>query len=129
MRSFLHIRARLVLQVAILAILFAALSPAANIWRAKSQPGLFAEMCTSLGFAKVAIDGATTPTPAMPEKRAPHCAWCLASATWLALPGTTSIDFIQATGSNRSPVFFSQPPSLSRLHAFAWAQAPPPFPD
>jgi Protein of unknown function (DUF2946) len=76
-------RARLVLWIAAAALLFAALSPTLNALRAKSQPRLFAEICSQMGFLRVAVGDAGA--PAEKSVHATSCAWCLQPGTWLAL--------------------------------------------
>lgn len=119
----LHRRSRFTLWLAAIAILFAALSPTINAWRAQGQPKLFAELCTSMGFVRVAVDDSGT--PAKEVKHSPECAWCLAPGSLLAMGGADRLHIPPALGREPAPQSVHQPLSLSRHHAFAWAQAPP----
>ncbi len=114
---------RAALWLAAAAVLFAALSPLANAMRAQGEPKLFAEICTSVGFVKIAADGSRI--PATPDKHAPQCAWCLASATWLALTGATEIAAAAPKGRYVTPESTTPSYSPRRTHVYAWAQAPP----
>jgi hypothetical protein len=116
-------RARFTLWIAAIALLFAAMSPTLNAWRAQGQPKLFAELCTSMGFVRVALDDSGTPT--QPTKHSPECAWCLAPASLLAMSGADALQIPDALGREPAPLATLQPVSHSRHHAFAWAQAPP----
>ena len=120
-----HRRARFALWLATVALLFAALSTTLNAWRAQGQPKLFAELCTSMGFVKVAVDDNGTPT--RPVTHGPECAWCLSSASLLAIVGADAIFIPDAVGREPAPILARKQVSLSRHHAFAWAQAPPVF--
>jgi hypothetical protein len=116
-------RARLTLWLAAVALLFAALSPTLHAWRAEGQPKLFAELCTSMGFVRVAVDD--NGTPAKPVTHGPECAWCLSPASLLALGGADALHVPPAIGREPAPLSARFPASLSRHHAFAWAHAPP----
>ncbi len=116
-------RAHFTLWLAAIAMLFAALSPTLHAWRAEGQPKLFAELCTSMGFVKVAVDD--NATPATQVKHGPECAWCLSPASLLAMSGADTLQVPAIIGGEPVPSLASQSHSLSRHHAFAWAQAPP----
>jgi len=121
--NFLRQNARLALRWGIVALVFAALSPTIATWRAQSQPILLGEICTAMGFVKVAADG--TSVPATPAKHAPHCAWCLSPGTWLALSGEPQLALPapEARAYPAPAVAFDFLPQ--RPHTLAWAQAPP----
>lgn len=104
-------------------MLFAALSPTLHAWRAEGQPRLFAELCTSMGFVRVAVDDSGT--PAKQANHGPECAWCLAPASLLAMGGANSLHVPAGIGREPAPQSPLFPVSLSRHHAFAWAHAPP----
>ena len=122
-RSTLHRRARFTLWLAAIALLFAALSPTFNAWRSEGQPKLFAELCTSMGFVRVAVDD--NGTPGKPVKHSPECAWCLAPSSLAALTSGDVLQVPAGIGHTPAPFFTAQPHFPSRHHAFAWAQAPP----
>jgi len=116
---------RLALQLGVVALLFAALSPTLAALRAQSQPALLGEICTAMGFVKVAADGSGI--PAAPAQHAPHCAWCLSPGTWLALAGEAQIALPTSSGRSYSPPVYAPEYSPQRAHTLAWAQAPPRF--
>jgi hypothetical protein len=118
-------RARLTLWLAAIALLFAALSPTLHAWRAEGQPKRFTELCTSMGFVKVAVDDSGMPTK--PVKYGHDCASCLAPGSLLALAGADSLHIPAALGRDAAPIRAHLQIFLSRHHAFAWAQAPPAF--
>ena len=118
-------RARFTLWLAAIALLFAALSPTLHAWRAEGQPKQFTELCTSMGFVKVALDD--TGTPAKPVKYSHDCASCLSPGSLLALVGADALHIPTTFGREPSPNLARKQVSLSRHHAFAWAQAPPAF--
>jgi hypothetical protein len=118
-----HRRARTTLWLAATALLFAALSSTLHAWRAQGQPKLFAVLCTSMGFVKVAVDDNGPPDTQV--KHGPECAWCLSPASLLSMSGADSLQVPTAIGREFAPIFASQSYSLFRHHAFAWAQAPP----
>jgi hypothetical protein len=120
-----HRRARAALWLAAIAILFAALSITLNAWRAEGQPQLFAELCTSMGFVRVAVDD--NGTPAEPVKHSPECAWCLSPASLLSMAGADALHIPTAIGREPAPILALQQISCSHRHPFAWAQAPPVF--
>lgn len=122
-----HRRARATLWLAAIVLLFAALSPTLHAWRAEGQPKQFTELCTSMGFVKVAVDD--NGMPATQTKHGPECAWCLSPASLLSMPGADTLQVPADIGREPAPILVSQLYSLSRHHAFAWAQAPPTFPD
>ncbi len=116
-------RARPALWLAAIAILFAALSPTINAMRVQGQPALFAELCTSMGFVRVAVDDSGL--PAKTASHATECAWCLAPGSLLALGGGETLRIPAAIGHEPVPQTAPESISVSRHHAFAWAQAPP----
>ncbi len=118
-------RARFTLWLAAIALLFAALLPTLHAWRAEGQPKRFTELCTSVGFVKVAVDD--TGTPAKPIKYSHECASCLSPGALLALIGADALHIPTAFGREPAPSLAHQPISHSRHRAFAWAQAPPVF--
>ncbi len=122
---FSRTTSRLALRVGIAALLFAALSPTLAAWRAQSQPTPLGEICTAMGFVKVAADGVTL--PATPAKHAPHCAWCLSPGTWLALAGEVQVSLPLSVGRIYSTQAYATEFSPQRAHTLAWAQAPPYF--
>ncbi|MBL0123851.1 MAG: hypothetical protein IPP88_14380 [Betaproteobacteria bacterium] len=118
-----HRRARATLWLAAIVLLFAALSPTLHAWRAEGQPKRFTELCTSMGFVKVAVDD--NAMPARQAAHGPECAWCLSPASQLSIPGLDTLQVPTDIGLESTPIFTSHSYSLSRHHAFAWAQAPP----
>ncbi|MBL0123853.1 MAG: DUF2946 family protein [Betaproteobacteria bacterium] len=124
-QSTLLRRASFTLWLAAIAMLFAALSPTLHAWRTEGQPKLFAELCTSMGFVRVAVDD--NGAPAKQVKQSPECAWCLSSASLLAMGNADPLLIPTAIGREPAPVLTHQPIFLSRHHAFAWAHAPPVF--
>ncbi len=117
--------ARATFWLAAAAILFAALSPLANAWQLKAQPQLIAEICTTVGFVKIAADG--TKVPATPTKHAAPCAWCVSPSAWLALTGSAQLNVPAIAGRHAAPAYTPQFVSLPPAHTLAWAHAPPAF--
>jgi hypothetical protein len=118
-------RARFTLWLAAIALLFAALSPTLHAWRTEGQPKRFTELCTSMGFVKVAVDDTGKPTK--PVKYGHDCASCLAPGSLLALVGADTLHIPAALGRDAAPILAHRQIFPSRHHAFAWAQAPPAF--
>ena len=117
--------ARATLWLAAAALLFAALSPTLNAWRAQGQPTLFAALCATPGFVRIDLNDQAVPTQKMAH--GPDCAWCLSPGALVALAGRDVLRIAAAIGREPAPVLALQPFLLSRHHAFAWPQAPPTF--
>lgn len=126
-RLNIHRHARFAIWLAAIAVLLAALSPTSNAWRLQGQPRLFAELCTSMGFVRIAIDDKGAPTRQI--KHGTDCSWCLSPASLLALSGVDAQHIPSSIGREPALALVLKPVTLARHHAFAWAQAPPHFPD
>jgi hypothetical protein len=121
--TFFKRYARLALSAALFALSFAAASPTLNAVRAQGQPKLFAALCTSMGFVRVAIDG--TNEPATPAHQGIECAWCLQPGNWLAFGYADSLVAPSAMGRSPSPLLAFVPPPPAIIHTVAHSRGPP----
>ena len=115
--------ARLALSTALLALAFAAASPTLNAFRAQSQPKLFAALCTSMGFVRVAVDD--TNEPAAPSHHSVECAWCVQPGNWLAFGHIDSLVAPTVDSSNPPPLLAFEPFPPVVIHTVAHSRGPP----
>lgn len=120
---FLRRHARFALTAALLALAFAAVSPTLNALRAQSAPKLFAALCTSMGFVRVAIDG--TNEPAVPVHQGIECAWCVQPGAWLALGHAGVLPLPVVIGQNPAPLLAFEPFPAVVTHTVAHSRGPP----
>jgi hypothetical protein len=115
--------ARIALSAALFALAFAAASPMLNALRAQGQPKLFAALCTSMGFVRVAVDG--TNEPAKPAHQGIECAWCVQPGNWLAFSHADSLVVPSAIGRNPAPLLAFEPSPPKITHTVAHSRGPP----
>ena len=121
--TFFKRYARIALSAALFALAFAAVSPTLNALRAQSEPKLFAALCTSMGFVRVAID--STSEPATPAHQGIEGAWCLQPGNWLAFGHADSLVVPVAIGRNPAPLLAFQPSPPTITHTVAHSRGPP----
>jgi hypothetical protein len=121
--TFFKRYARVALSAALFALAFAAASPTLNALRAQGQPKLFAALCTSMGFVRVAVDG--TNEPVTPVHQGVECAWCVQPGNWLAFGHADSLAIPSAMGRNPSPLLAFEPSPPTIIHTVAHPRGPP----
>lgn len=113
--------------IAILALTFAALSPAIAAASGKATPAMWVELCSAQGVKRIAID---TSGPSAPgdhaERLAEHCPFCHIEHTTTGLPPAASPVVPRVIGHAHVPARFYTAPRPQ----FSWAptrsRAPPP---
>lgn len=127
---FLRRHARFALTAALLALAFAAASPTLNALRAQlmpqAQPTLFAALCTSMGFIRVAVDSNNAANdPAAPSPHSIECAWCVQPGHWLVLGHADALHLPVVVGRNTAPLLAFAPSPLAIIHTVAHSRGPP----
>ena len=122
-KHFFKRHAHFALSAALFALAFAAASPTLNALRAQGQPKLFAALCTSMDFVRVAVDG--TNEPATPSHHSVECAWCVQPGNWLAFGHADSLVVPAINSANPPPLLAFEPFTPVVIHTVAHSRGPP----
>jgi len=117
---------KLLAAIAVLAIAFAALSPALAAATGKVSPVMWVELCSAQGLTRVALDaGGPSSGDDHATRLSEHCPFCHLEHAQLALPPAAAPDLPRLIGHADLPARFYTAPRPP----FAWAatrsRAPP----
>lgn len=108
--------------IALLAILFGALAPAAAAVLAEQGAPRYMEICTAHGVERIELgdDGAQMPAP-------PHCDYCVAHCHLLAPPPPAGLMIARIAGRDFHPPLFYRAPRPLHAWMAASPRGPPGF--
>jgi|GEM_PF-6923338 len=111
--------------IALFAVLFSAMSPTFAAFKYRGHPEVLAQLCTTHGLERVALDDRAPAGSPHHVAHQIHCAWCSASAAHPGIDGP-SVQFVIPTSSTQAKsAFIGTAPVFSTSVAFYHPQAPP----
>jgi len=111
--------------IALFAVLFGALSPAFAALKYRGQSEALAQICTTHGLVRVALDVQSSPGGPHHVAHQIHCAWCSASTAQPGINGSSVQIVIPALSTQAKSAFIETAPVFSASVAFYYPQAPP----